>query len=127
MSYFPNRATYINRMVTFYENISVGDEEEDEKDEVIKQLKLVTSHNGNQFRSSLSPNSKRALSTSISPPSNNQGRNVEKNREKQRENVHSSLNDNRKSNYLYDCLKSVKSKQLKRYDLRMNVFCNSLD
>ncbi len=79
MSYFPNRATYINRMVTFYENISVGDEVEEENAEVIKQLKILTSHDGNKFRrSSLSPNSKRALSTSISPPSNNQGRNVEK-------------------------------------------------
>ena len=92
MSSFPNRATYINRMVTFYENIPIVEEEVDE-DEEIKQLKIVTSHNGNKFRSSPPPDWKRALSTSISPPSKNQGRNASKtNGEKQRENVHSSLN-----------------------------------
>jgi hypothetical protein len=99
MSALSNRATYINRMVTFYENISVEDEEEDEiKDEEIKQLKFVTSQQANKFRSSPTPDSRRAPSTSTSPPSKTQGRNnmskKKKDREKQRENVHTSLYNN---------------------------------
>ena len=42
-----------------------------------------------------------------------------KNGEKQRENVHSSLNENTMSNYIYDSLKCVKLKPLERFDLQM--------